>query len=186
MRCMGSQSDSAGIFNVIAALQDSGIVKTLNSLVFLGKGRTSLHVYIVIKNIPGSNNYVQQNDILVIELKTIAKYFQFHRQNIIQQISQITFDECICMANVPKGTKFNCIAYNIMQNVFTGRNVLIMCDFKVTRTLNLLIWSQTRYHLRYEALIEFTGLSKAIYTVVYSIVQYSRAIEYNILLKDPV
>ena len=58
MRCMGSQSDSAGIFNVIAALEDSGIVKTLNSLVFLGKGRISLPVYIDIKNIPGSNNYV--------------------------------------------------------------------------------------------------------------------------------
>ena len=41
-----------------------------------------------------------------------------------------------------------------------------MCDLKVTRTLNLLIWSRTRHQLRYEALIEFTRLSKAIYTVV--------------------
>ena len=64
---VGSQSDSAGTFNVIAALQDSGIVKPLNCLVFLGKGRTSLHVYIDIKNRQGYEGGFQKQIVTLVE-----------------------------------------------------------------------------------------------------------------------
>ena len=72
-----------------------GHLRHLNSLVLLGKGRTSLHVYIYIardiKNLPGYEGGFQKQIITLVERYSCyraANYsktfrFQFHRQNII-------------------------------------------------------------------------------------------------------